>query len=875
MWHALDKKEVLQKLKTSENGLSEKEASARLKKYGKNEIKQTSKMRPFAIFLEQFKSVFVLILFAAAIFSFFIKHYVDFGVIMVVVVINSFIGFFQQYKAEKIIIEMRELIVPKVKVIREGKISEIQSSGVVVGDIIMVSEGDKITADCRLLQVNELQANEAVLTGESFPQDKSSEKIIFGAALADRENILYAGTTIVRGNAMAVVVATGMETEFGRIAGLVQKIKMKKTPLEEKLDSFSKKVAAGVLILTIITIILGVNNGEEMFSMILAGISLAVSVIPEGLPAVISITLAFAIKRMQTYNALVRKLPAAETLGRVTVICTDKTGTLTEEKMSVTKIYCDNNHFEMKDNSFFLNGKKISPEKNPGLMQVLKTGVMCNNAHLEIKNKKVEVLGDPTEKALIVSAYNAGFVKKAELEKETRIREYSFSSSRKMMSIIRRKNGDFVNYSKGAPDVILKKCSRELVNGKVINLNEKRKKEILREYDKMASKSLRILAFAFKEIKEKFSQENAESELIFLGFQGMLDIPRKEVRTAIRECKTAGIEIKMITGDSELTAKAIAKMIDINEESINGVELEKLSPHEFDLAVREKTIFARITPELKLKIIQSLKKQKEIIAVTGDGINDVLALKEAHIGIAMGIRGTDVTRESADIILLDDNFGTIVNAIREGRKVYDNMKKSIKFHLSANFGELLLVLTALLISLPLPMLPLAILWMNLVTDALPSLALSVEKEEKDIMKRRSINSNEDILKGIYKFIIFAGVLSAVISLILFSSFYQDLGKARTITLTYFIFSEFFIALACRSEKRNIWEIGLFSNKFLLISILIAAGLQLAAIYTPLSQILGLTAISFNELILAVGLSSLGFVFLEIEKLIRKKKVSKT
>jgi P-type Ca2+ transporter type 2C len=387
----------------------------------------------------------------------------------------------------------------------------------------------------------------------------------------------------------------------------------------------------------------------------------------------------------------------------------------------------------------------------------------------------------------------------------------------------------------------------------------------------MASESLRVLAFAFKDIKEKFSQENAETELIFLGFQGMLDIPRKEVKSAIRECKNAGIKVKMITGDSEITAKAIARMIDINEESIVGTELEKLSQSEFDKIVKEKTIFARITPELKLKIIQSLKKQNEVIAVTGDGINDVLALKEAHIGIAMGIRGTDVTREAADIILLDDNFGTIVNAVREGRKVYDNMKKSIKFHLSANFGELLLVLVALLISLPLPILPLAILWMNLVTDALPSLALSIEKEEKDIMKREAINPNEDILKRIYKFIIIAGILSAVISLILFASFYQeDLQKARTITLTYFIFSEFFIAFACRSEDRNIWKIGFFSNKFLLISVIIAAILQLIAIYTPLSTVFGLQSISILELILAIGLSSLGFIIFEIMKFFKVK-----
>lgn len=479
MWHALGKKEVLRRLKTSEDGLSDREAALRLKEYGKNEIRQISRARPLFIFLEQFKSVFIVILFAAAIFSFFIKHYIDFAVIMAIVILNSAIGFFQQYKAEKIISEMKELLVPKVKVIREGEVSEISSLELVPGDVITVSEGDKITADCRLIYVNELQANEAVLTGESFPQDKYTEKIHFGASLADRENMLYAGTSIVRGNAKAVVVSTGMETEFGRIAGFVQKIKTKHTPLEEKLDSFSKRIAVVVMILAAITASVGIFYGNDIFQMILAGISLAISVIPEGLPAVISITLAFAIKRMQKYNALIRKLPAAETLGRTTVICTDKTGTLTEEKMSVNTIFCNNQHIKIEDSSFFIDRKKISPEKNNELMQLLRTGIMCNNARLEIKGKKLEVLGDPTEKALVLSVYNAGFIKKIELEKETRVKEYSFSSSRKMMSIVRRKDGEFESYVKGAPDVIMKHCSKELINGKTINLAEKRKKSFL------------------------------------------------------------------------------------------------------------------------------------------------------------------------------------------------------------------------------------------------------------------------------------------------------------------------------------------------------------------------------------------------------------
>jgi len=871
MWHALDKKEVLEKLKTSENGLSDGEASKRLAEYGKNELKQIHEIHPFFIFLEQFKSDFILILFAAAIFSLFIQHYIDFAVIMIIVVLNSAIGFFQQYKAEKIIAKMKEFIVPKVKILREGKLTEVLSSEIVPGDVVVISEGDKITADCRILYVNELQVNEAVLTGESFPQDKSSEKISVNVQFAARENMLFAGTTIVRGNAKAVVVATGMSTEFGKIAEKVQEIKHGKTPLEQKLDSFSKKVAAVVLIASIVMVIVGIYKGEEIFQMILAGIALAVSVIPEGLPAVISITLALAIKRLQKYNALVRKLPAAETLGRTTVICTDKTGTLTEEEMSVTSAYCNNEFFKIEDHSFFLDGKKTSPEKNKELLQLLRTGIMCNNARLEIKGKKTEIFGDPTEKALVMSAYKSGFVKQTELEKETRVKEYSFSSSRKMMSIIRKRDGKYFSYVKGAPDILLKKCSRELLNGRAVSLNAKRKEELLEIYSKMASDALRVLGFAYKEIPAKFNQETAESDLIFLGFQGMLDTPRKEVKDAIRDCKNAGIKVKMLTGDSVITARAVSKMINLDGESIEGIELEKFSGKEFDEAVQRITIFARITPEIKLRIIQSLKNQREIVAVTGDGVNDILALKEAHIGIAMGIRGTDMARDVSDIILLDDNFSTIVQSIREGRRVYDNMKKSIKSHLSTNVDELFVVLAAIMFSFPLPFLPLAILWMNLITDSLPSLALAVEKEEKDIMKRKPINHNGNILSGVGKFIIIAGVFSFVLTFGAFILFHEaDLEKARTLALTTAIFCEMFVVLSCRSDRENIWKIGLFSNKFLLFSIVTAILFQLIAIYSPLSAIFGLKAISLIELLLIAGASSLVFIVFEIMKFFKIK-----
>jgi len=513
---ALDKKEVLKELGSDENGISNHEAAKRLEKYGENEIKQVAKLSPIAIFLYQFKSIFIIILLLAALFSLFIQHYIDFAVISAIVLLNSFIGFFQHYKAEKIIFKMKALLVPKVKVLRNDVLEEIPCTEIVPGDILMISEGDKIMADCRLLHSNELETNEAVLTGESFPQKKSSIILKLDTELANRENMLFMGTTAVKGSAKAVVVSTGMNTEFGRIAGLVQKIKIEKTPLEKKLDDFSKKVAVAVIILAVITVGIGILRAEDPYHMVLTGIALAISVIPEGVPAVIAITLAFAIGRMQKHNALIRKLPAAETLGRTTVICTDKTGTLTEEEMTVIKLYCNNGYFDLINHSFMKNNKLIIPSKIKGLVQLLKTGVLCNNARIEGE----KIFGDPTERALIVSAEKAGLMKKQLTEKEKRIIEYSFSSKRKLMSIV-RKNEKLISYVKGAPDILLKHCDKELVNGQIIKLTVKRKLELFSIYEEMASQALRVLGFAYRLLPEKFNQEISENNLIFVGFQGM------------------------------------------------------------------------------------------------------------------------------------------------------------------------------------------------------------------------------------------------------------------------------------------------------------------------------------------------------------------
>ncbi|NMB66534.1 cation-transporting P-type ATPase [Candidatus Woesearchaeota archaeon] len=875
-WHNLEKKEIFEILKTSHEGISHEEAARRLEIHGKNEIKKISEKSILRIFLNQFKSVFIIILLVASLFSIVIKHYLDAILILIIVLINAFIGFFQEYKAEKIIFELKKLLVPKVKVIRENKIEEISSDELVPGDILIISEGDKITGDSRIIESNNLLLNESVLTGESFPQEKISELLKKDLILTERKNMVYSGTHVVGGNGKGIVINTGMNTEFGKIAEEIQKIKEEESPLQKKINELSKIISITVLGISFILVLFGIFQKRDFFELILTSISLAISVIPEGLPAVISIILALTIKRMQKQKALVKKLSSAETLGRTTVICTDKTGTLTEEKISVVKVYYNNKEVDVDKNVLLINNKKINFDKEETLKKLIETGILCNSAEEQIKDKEMKVFGDPTEEALIRISYNFGIKKKELTEKYPKIKEYAFSSDRKMMSIIRKVNDNYVCYSKGAPDILLKRCSKEMINGKIKVLNEKRRKELIREYQKLSSEALRVLAFAFKIVPKNFSQGYSENNLIFLGFQGMIDKPREEIKKAIEECKKAGIKIKMITGDSELTAKAIARMIGLDDNSIDGIKLENLSDKEFSKIVEEKTIFARITPEIKFRIIKCLKNKEEIVAVTGDGVNDILAIKEADIGIAMGIRGTEITRDVSDIVLLDDNFKTIVQAIKEGRRSYENLKKSIKASLSANVGELFFLIITMIFNLPLPFLPLSILWMNLITDSMPILSLGFEKEEKGIMEKKPSDFNENIMNKIFSFVIISGILSTLIAFLFFIMYYEsNLDKARTLVLTSLIFSEAFIILSCRSDDKNIKEIkGFFSNKILSYSLLIMFILQIIAVYTPLSKVLGLTSISIIELLILFLSSSSIFIIFEISKFLKKKKLNK-
>ncbi|MFH1521618.1 MAG: HAD-IC family P-type ATPase [archaeon] len=840
-WHTQSREKVLKNLNSSENGLTKEEVQKRFAKFGKNIIHKYKSKSRLAIFLKQFNSLLIYILIVAAFISATIGHFIDAVVIGVIVFLNAGIGFVQEYKAEEIIEKLRKSLRYKVMVLRDGVQMEIDSKFLVPGDIVFLNAGDKVLADCRILNLENLQVNEAILSGESFPVDKSIDILDKNIGLADRKNMVYAGTSISRGKATAIVVETGHGTEFGKLAELVQKTESEIMPLEKKMNIFSRNISIAILILVTIVFGVGVLSGIEWIEMFLVSVSLAIGAIPEGLPAIIAITLAVAVRQMHKVNVLIRRLPAAETLGRATVICTDKTGTLTEENLNVDEIWSSS-----------------TKDKN----RVLEIGILCNNA----RDEGEEILGDMTEVALVRAAKEIGLSKKKLTETNIRVKEFGFDSERKMMSIVRASGKIITSYVKGAPLFVLDRCTREFVEGKVRLMSDKRKKELVKISRDMEGRGLRVLGFGFRQIRN-LNQKEAEERLIFSGFVGMIDPPRKEIEDAIREAITAGIRIKVITGDSALTTATIAKKIGLEVDMIEGEELEGLSEKRWDEVVRTKTIFARITPQQKLKVVEILKRQGEIVAVTGDGVNDILALKRADIGVAMGKRGSDVARDSSDMVLLDDNFASIVGAVRQGRRVFDNLKKSIKFLLAANVGEVFIVLLGLILGLPLIFLPLAILWMNLVTDSLPALALAIEPAEANVMKRKP--HSEGLLYGIWSSIIVAGLLMVGTSLWIFNYGLTNFGidVARTMAISTAIFFELFFAFSCKS-KRSLFRTGILNNWYLIWAVLISAGLHLGLIYSGLGSVFGFVSLSINQLGLSILLGLSGLVVFEGWKVLK-------
>jgi Ca2+-transporting ATPase len=884
-WHSLNVNDVADKLKTSKKGLSTKEVSKRLEKYGTNEIKDEKGLTPFKIFLYQFKNVMVLMLAIAVIISFLIGESVDAVVILVILIINILLGFFQEYKAEKAMEALKSLAAPKAVVFRDGEEKIIESKGLVPGDVVVLNVGDLVPANVRLFETVNFKVDQAHLTGESVPVLKNTKALPKETHLTDRLNMAFMGSVVSYGRAKGFVTETGMKTEVGKIAKTVLVKEREVTPLTNEINKLGKWLAIFAVVSVAFVFIIGLLYQQELFNMLLTSVSLAVSAVPEGLPAVITITLALGMQRMASKNAIIRKLSAVQTLGSVTTICVDKTGTLTKNEMTVTKIFDGHNEYDVTgvgyapEGQFFLKNKKINPLDNKHLKKLLIAGALCNNAYFGKSGEKYDVIGDPTEGCLLVLAAKAGVWFEDLKEEAKQVAEISFTSERRRMSVVYKHKKGNVVYSKGSPDVMLDICSKIQKGGKVIALTDKLKKEIKEKNKQMASNGLRVLALAYKEASN-IVEKNIEKNLIFLGLAGMIDPPRKTVKDAIELTKKAGIRVVIITGDHKLTALAVAKKIGLYQKdsiAFTGEEVDKMSAEEFSRAVSTATIFARVSPTHKLKIVGELKRKGEIVAVTGDGVNDAPALKTAHIGLAMGIKGTDVSKGASEMVLADDNFSTIVDAVEEGRGIFDNIKKFIKFLLSANADTISEVLIAILIGLPLPFLPIHILWMNLVTDGFPALALSTDSKSKDIMERKPRDPKKSLVGEVAIFVIIAGIVDAIASITLyiialsFEGYFinptiEALSKARTMAISSAIIYELFFVFNCRDDDKSIWERSFsenfLSNKKLTLAVIVSLFLQLMLIYYPPFQFIFRTsALSLVEFGMVLFFASWGLFIL--------------
>ncbi len=879
-WHAIEAQEALNKLKSEKTGLSSTEAAERLKKYGPNQLAAGEKTSPLKIFLGQFKSILILILIAAAIVSFATGHQFDASIILIIVVISASLGFVQEYRAEKALEALTKMLVPTASVLRDGKEMQVASKDIVPGDILVLKEGDKIAADARLIETYNLHVNEAPLTGESVPVEKSTEKVAKDAAILDKEDMVFSGTAVTSGKAKALVVMTAMNTEFGKIAKQVSAVEKKETPLEKRTKEIGKWLGLAALAVSITVIVLGVARGLPLLDMFLFGIALSVAAVPEALPAIVTGSLAIGMYKMAKRNALVRKMPAVETLGSTTVICTDKTGTLTKGEMTVRKVYMAGTIIDVSGVGYSPKGE--FDEKNKAITEtecfslLMKGAVLCNDANVVQEDDKWVVKGDPTEGALVVAALKAG-VQIEELRRAyPRIDEFPFSSDRKRMTTVRssqlQTDSKKLIFMKGAPEIILRYCSRICADTKTEQLTEQRLKAVLAVNEEMASGGLRILGIAYKEMLGDLitcKEEAAESELVFLGLIGMMDPPRKEAMEAVKLCRKIGIKTVMITGDHKLTALAVAKELGIYHEGdqvLTGEELERISQEEFEAKVRNVTVYARVSPLHKLKIVEAWKKKGEVVAMTGDGVNDAPALKKSDIGIAMGITGTEVTKESADLVLADDNFATIIRAVELGRLTYDNIKKYLTYLLQANLVEIVVLSFAVLAGYPLPLLPVHILYINLATDGLPAIALGLSPPEPDVMKRPPRNPKETIFtKDVKVFLIRAVLIETPLLLWVFiSSLPLGLQVAQTRLFLVLIFFELVLALSCRSLKYTI--IRARPHKLLVGTILWEIALILLIINVPfLRESFNLAPVGIDEVLLIAGLSAIVLVTIEVTK----------
>jgi Ca2+-transporting ATPase len=860
-WHCLPAGEVAGQLATDPaRGLPRAEAASRLARYGPNAIQEGEKRSAWRMLADQFTDFMIIVLLVAAVISGFIGEVVDTIAILVIVVMNGTIGFIQEYRAEQAMAALKKLAAATARVLRDGTVIEVPAAELVPGDVVVLEAGNVIPADLRVFESVVLRTEEAALTGESVPVEKRTEAIEgTDLALGDRRNMAYKGTTVAYGRGRGIVVGTGMQTELGKIAALLALESEVKTPLQKRLAEFGRKLAIAALVICGVVFVFGILRGEPIALMFLTAVSLAVAAIPEALPAVVTISLALGAYKMVKQNALIRRLPAVEALGSVTYICSDKTGTLTQNRMSVEEFWIDGRHLKHPE------GRDLQGEAARRMLSAL---ALNNDASAPEGGAET---GDPTEIALLVAARRGGYDKTALEAATPRVAELPFDSDRKLMTTIHREGQRVVAYTKGAPEKIVERCVRALSGGQAGPLAAD---ETLAMAERMAAAGLRVIGVACRHwdaVPGKLASETLETELVFVGLVGMIDPPRPEVAEAVRQCKTAGITPVMVTGDHPATARAIAARLGILDEGgkvLTGQQMSRLAAGEFERDVKDVRVYARVDPAQKIMIVAGLQEKGEFVAMTGDGVNDAPAIKRAEIGVAMGKIGTDVSREASSMVLLDDNFATIVSAVREGRRIYDNIRKFIRYVMAGNIGEIVAILVAPFLGMPIPLLPIQILWVNLVTDGLPGLALAMEPEERAIMRRAPRPPDESVFaRGMGWQVLWTGIMIGGITLAV-QWWAMSIGSPnwQTMAFTSLTMCQMFVVLAIRSDREGLHTIGIFSNRHLAGAVLLTFLLQLAVIYIPaLNPIFKTTPLSAQELAVSLLLPALVLVMVELEK----------
>ncbi|KJS12454.1 MAG: ATPase [Peptococcaceae bacterium BRH_c8a] len=858
IWQKLTVEDTAERLDVHPvKGLKEREAKDRLEKTGLNVLEQDQGPAAWQMLLNQFKDFMVLVLLAATAVSGLLGEWTDAVTIAVIVLLNAVLGVVQEFRAERSMEALRSMTAPEARVIRDGLERKIPAAELVPGDVVLLEAGDRVPADIRVISAVDMQTVEAALTGESTPVTKHTKPLDREVEAADAANMAFMGTMLTRGRGHGIVVATGMETEMGQIAGLIREAGQEPTPLQRRLAQLGRGLVFFCLGICLLVTVIGILRGEPVYQMFMTGVSLAVAVIPEGLPAIVTVALAIGVQRMIRRNAIIRRLPAVETLGCATFICSDKTGTLTQNEMTVRRVYVGEREFAVTGEGYDPKGSFIGEGQtkgNPDFEILMKVAALCNNATLFKDNIQIaglfrrdkknssawQITGDPTEGALLVMASKAGFWREHLEKKELRLAEIPFDSDRKRMVVIYGRGGQREALVKGAPDVVLQLCTHYLLDGTPVPLDKRRRLDIMDKYSSMAGDALRVLGLAYRPLSsetdtERPSPEKVEQNLVFVGLAGMIDPPRPAAVSAVHTCRRAGIKVAMITGDHQLTATAVAREMGIagaGARVLNGEELEHLSDDDLSRMAEDVRVYARVSPRHKLRIVRALKKNGHVVAMTGDGVNDAPAVKEADIGISMGVTGTDVTRESSAMVLADDNFSSIVAAVEEGRGIYDNIRKFVRYLLTCNVGEVLVMLLAVIGGLPLPLLPIQILWMNLVTDGLPAMALGVDPIDKNVMRRPPRQPEESIFShGLGMRIMGGGALIAVLTLAVFAYFMsadKNIDLARTAAFNTLVFLQLFYVFSCRSEHSGIMEVGLFGNPHLLVAVSVSACLQVAA-----------------------------------------------